>query len=282
MTSVLFYDGKPVETSMALGQMLELMWACYIRGKELGYNRIFVEWHNFITIRWFDDGSCISGMPPPSNRSLDGIKIINKGEKLYGLDKIIDINKEGSLYEGCPPLISERIRTRIYEEYLLNYYLKTGIKPKINIVKLDNLGKYIMFHYRYSEKTSQLDRNVPNEKYIEIIDFIRKNYPEYKIYKTGEKSDIDNLFDCDFGCFLYDTDKLINMVSNSKLYIGPLSGPISIAFFSQHPCIALLTKFNLERKTPYHRHYSEDTMFLNDFNSEKQEVKAYMDRILNG
>lgn len=277
---IYFHDKKHCKKFMAFGQMIELVWACYAKGKELGYDNIIIEWHDKISIGWTKEGTCISGMNPPEN-SITSLKVVPKGTIIENVDRYIDISESNVLYDDCPPLISnDKIRGFCYEEYLERYYKKTNIKPTIEISKSESKDKYILLHYRYSTQERQIPRNVSSKYYIDLIKLIRENYKEYKIYKIGELSEFDSLVDKKFGYFLKDTDKLINLVGNSSLYIGPLSGPISIAFFLQHPCIGILSDHNIIRNMEVKDYYSNDTIYINPINDYLNKIKEFMDKIL--
>lgn len=271
---IFFYDSKQCNKFMALGQTLEFIWACYSKGIELGYNEIIIEWHHRISIMWFDDGRCIQGMPKPKNNILP-ITFVRKGVYVNA-DKYIDISEQNSLYEGCPPLISNKsIIASTFENYLNNNRKTLSVtKTKTN--------PYILIHYRKSTKKSQQIRNILDEHYINIIKLVRKRFKEIPIYKIGEPSSFDDMFDRVYKYFLRDTTGLIDLVGNSTLYIGPLSGPISIAFFNNNDCIAMKSERedNIEYKKP---NYCSDNVKLISLREDYiEDINDFIDCIYEG
>lgn len=267
MKSIYFYDGSGYQKSMAFGQMIELMWACYTKGNELGYDDIYVEWHQPITIRWFNDGNAVYGMNCP-RKSVYPLKFVEKGIRINA-DECRDISKPDSLWNGCQPLISPYgIKSQPFIDYLNMYAEKYGksIKLELNDEKSPD-EKYILFHYRYSQQDRQKNRNIDIGYYEKIVDYLIEKFPAYKLYKIGEISDIDRKFDRVFGYFLRNTDRLFELINNCSYYVGPLSGPVGIAIAMQKPLIALLSERDVVAKEKMEKWYS-DKMKLIDFKGD--------------
>ena len=136
--------------------------------------------------------------------------------------------------------------------------------------------KYILLHYRYSEQDRQKNRNIPDEYYKNIISWLRKDYPQYKIYKIGEESGFDEMFDRGYGYFLSDTDKLFELVYNCSYYIGPLSGPISITWFMKKPTLSLLSDRDVKANEQMLNWYADTTKLIRLDGDYLKDINEHM------
>lgn len=274
MSSIHFFDSSQYKRTIAFGQMVDIAWACYNRGKELGYDDISVEWHNYITIRWFDSGVCMYGMNCPRN-DIYPLRFVKKGTYVNA-DKYIDLSKPDSLFVGCNPIFSEIGFSST--NTTIEYFNRLGNLYKMELKIQKPNTKYILFHYRKSEQKRQLSRNIDEKVYIDIINHLKRKYKDYKFYKIGEKSSFDNLFDICFGYFLSNTDGLFKLIYGSSAYIGPLSGPISIAWFSDIPTISLMSNRDISVNETKRAWHTDNIELVSTIDNYIYEIDNFMEK----
>jgi hypothetical protein len=224
MKIVRFIYNNDIYRFISLGQITSLLQACYFRGKELGYDRIFCDWYNRVTYpNWDDFGNFKGLLQKPKNGFLP-INIIDKIDRTpNNVDKI-------NISKGELVLLFNGNTQGAHYEYLNKYYKKNNEYPVFNIKK-DNVEPYILFHYRESPQLRQKYRNTPVDKWIEIFEKTKLKYgKELKYYKIGEPSPIDNRFDIVFDYFPEDITQLYRLINNSNMLVCSPSGPLSISF----------------------------------------------------
>jgi hypothetical protein len=240
MSNIYFFDGIHTQKSWALGQLLTLSHSCYIKGKELGYDNIYVEWHNNNSFLWFENGCKLGSIKCPKNNVLM-INYVEEYKKLNNIDKYIDLSKPDTLYDSCPPIMTFNKSSVIPSTiYLVDYFERTKKYPYVEYIKNNIKEKYILFHYRKSEQKKQFFRNLKDSDYLKILDIIREKYKDYKIYKVGEPCIFDNKFDRVFPYFTNNIDNLFELVANCSLYVGSTSGPWSLCLMMKTPMISMI------------------------------------------
>jgi hypothetical protein len=249
MSSIYYFENNPINQSWALGQLLHLGYACYINGRALGYDEIYVEWKDNNSYLWKENGTKLGDILCPKNTVLP-VKYLPQGDRPNS-DKYIDIGKPNSLYDGCPPIFRSN---KYILEYFKRFCSENKEYPFMEPIKDKSKCPYILFHYRKSEQQRQQYRNLPDEWYIDILNKLKELYGEkFKYYKIGEKSEFDNIFDKVYGYFPRNIDNMFKLIVNSELYIGSSSGPVSIPISTRHPMIILVknTKKELEESFFY-------------------------------
>lgn len=243
MKSIYFFDGKGIRKHCSFGQLIDIGISCYIRGKELGYDKIFVEWHDINSFLWTDEGTFLGNIKCPQNRVLP-ISFVDKGTKVDA-DKSIDISEWNSLYDGCPPLISSEMISAVPScNYLNKYYHEHNLSPFIELEK-NQVEPYILFHYRKSPQNRQKNRNLPDYIYLDIINILKEKFgTEFKYYKIGEKGPLDELCDKFFRYYPEDIDRLFEIIRDSFLYVGTPSGPHSFTRLIHHPLYMIVPDSN--------------------------------------
>lgn len=236
---ILFYSSIENQRFLALSDILMIPQSCYFKGKELGYDNISIQWFEKNAFSWNNDGSYLGNISIPKNSILP-IKFINDFQEDYDLK--IDISKPDSLYNGCPSLISKDINpTRICCSYLNKYYKDTGEKPVFNIPKTGKFGDFILLHYRHSNKEEQLVRNLDISYYISLIKKIKELYPNIKIWKIGERSPFDNMFDKKLPYFYNNFEELLDIINECKIFICSETGTLKVGHMFNIPIITLLS-----------------------------------------
>lgn len=276
--SVFFTKSIPTNFSIAYGQLYDIGWVCYIRGKQLGYKNVCVEWQNKNAFLWNDMGFCIAGMLKPNNTVLP-INYIEEGNEFENCDKIL-MNDSNIFWDGSPPLIenkSTHIGLIIYI-YLNLYKYTTGKYPFIPVDDR-NTGNYVVIHYRHSNKSNQQHRNIDSSKYIELIRYLREYHKEVKIVKIGEISPFDSIVDVVLPYFLFDQDKLYRIIASSKMFIGSDCGPQCISKSVGNPSLILCPDYKKatinwkKRKQDYGFEYLSD----DPFSFEDKSIQVNLD-----
>jgi len=265
---IYFYEENPINQSWALGQLLHLGYACYIKGKSLGYENIYVEWKNNNSYLWMNDGKKFGFITCPKNTVLP-VKYVPEGTDL-NVSKKIDIGVPNSLYEGCPPIFRSN---KYILEYLKLYCKENKKYPYMEPIREKLSNPYILFHYRHSEQDRQQFRNLPDEWYINILNKLKNKYGEkYKYYKIGEKSKFDKEFNIVYNYFPRNIDNMFKLIVNSSLYVGCSSGPVSIPISTKHPMIILVKDVKKEK---------DESFFYLDNNTQKVINYEEIDSINN-
>jgi len=225
---------------MGFGQMLMLTFACHMKAKELGYKYTICEWHDKVAYLWDNFGRCKGVIQTPRDWKWN-IKFVNKGVIPRRI-RSIDLSKEDSLYDGCPPIMSDKFIMVPYLDYLNKYYMDTNTYPVIPVSK-DTDEKYILFHYRHSEQDRQQYRNTPIKEFKEIYIKLKDEYGnKVKFKKFGEPSPIDNEFDEISDYKPNNIIDVFDLVNNSFMYVGGPAGSISLPYMFGIPTIILLDK----------------------------------------
>ncbi len=239
--TVYFYDGKKINRFMGFGQMTTLAQACYFRAKELGYKRVVCEWHNMVAYSWNNKG-WYKGLLNISSHGILPIIFVSKGTKGIRNSDMIDLSEPDSLFEGCPPIMSNKITMVPMFDYLNKYYRNTGIRPTFNIPK-DTDNPYILFHYRKSEQDRQKYRNTPLPEWKCLLKLFKDKYgKKFKFKKIGEISPLDNEFDEVIDYFNDDVQGLFKLVNNASLYVGSAAGPLALTYMLNIPTILFIDK----------------------------------------
>jgi hypothetical protein len=268
--SVYFYDGSKSEKCLAIGQLLVNAHACGIKGKELGYNKVYMEWKNKNSFRWFDDGTRWGDIKCPKNTVLP-IEFVEEETELLDTD-LIDISKPNMFFDCSNPLIyTDKASAVGGEEYLRYYWNKTGKYPNLDLNR--TIKPYVLLHYRFSEQQKQQFRNVPDEWYIKMIDLIRKYCPNLSLYKTGEKCSFEDKFDKIFGYFPRDIDRMFRLFSESKLHVGIPSGPWAIPNMGMNPMLIMChdPQFEITMHLPW---FIKETQYIFSPEKDKYENKV--------
>lgn len=243
--TVLFRKGQIQQQKMRLGEVFELIRACYFRGKELGYSNgdIYFEWPKRICF----DGTYRYGRyyPFPTHSELPIQFVDYENVDLSKFDKIYDLNQYGVFYENSPPIylpiltedmiLTDQIKCYIsHLSYLNKYYLETKERPIFNIPKdetVDNPSSilevkksYILFHVRIANWSEY--RNPDLNVYKDVVLKIKEIYGDkYEYWKCGETcNDIDSLFDRVLPYFK-ELDNVIKQFNNASLIVCADSGP---------------------------------------------------------
>jgi len=156
-------------------------------------------------------------------------------------DIVIDTTEKDSLYPGFGGI---DYSGHTFGFYPSKYYNDYKISPYLDLGKPSK--KYILFQWRdregfgYFKKNKELrNSSAPVMKYYLNI-FKRLYGDKYEMWKTGEESKIDNLFDRCISLQYDDLDKFIMTIYNSALYVGPSCGPLEyIKFFKHLPALVL-------------------------------------------
>lgn len=236
MTTSILFKNSNYHRHPAFGQMLEISLCCYVKGLELGYDNIYIEWQDIRSL-WDDYGNSLGGFNVPNSEGLP-FKFIGHNSKITA-DKIIDIGKPNCLYDGSKAIISPTgCSMEACQIYIKDYYKKYKKLPKIKLNKYTD-NPYVLIHYRESQKEKQKFRNVNSIWYLRLLRYIKKNY-DIDIYKVGELSRIDNLCDKVYNYCIRDSSEMYKLVSGCKLYIGCPSGPWIIPIYIRKPIISMV------------------------------------------
>jgi len=236
---ILFYSSQENQRFLAFGDIVTLIQSCYFKGRELGYNEVYLQWFEKNSFSWNDDGTNKGNLNIPGELILP-IKLID--DINIDCDLKIDLSKPNILFYGSPPIIHKDIKpTQICLSYLNKYYVDRKERPVFNIQKTGKFGDYILIHFRYSSNERQLNRNLDISYYKNLVMKIRELYPSIKIWKFGERSPIDNLFDRKFQYFYENLDNLFELTNESKIYISSECGALQLGHMFNIPMITLLS-----------------------------------------
>jgi len=285
MNRVYFWDSKRETNFMGLGQEITLMQCCYFRGMELNYDEVIFEWHDKVSYPGWSKDNTIKGLINcPQDNNLLPLRIVNKGTRISSRIDRIDLSESNSLYDGCPPIMTKDYKMKQTHKYLNDYYSKTNIRPILSIDKNSN-EKYILFHYRESDKESQIPRNTPYNDWKRLFEILKEEYGnEYKFKKIGEPSKLDGEFDEVFDYFPDNVERLFEIINNSSLYIGGAAGPITLTFLFGILGILLLdskSKFSYIGETNAHKWVdSKNYLYLieneYDINRDKDDIFSFI------
>jgi hypothetical protein len=204
--------------------------ACYLKGKELGYNDVYIVFPRFgyDKLKWDVSEKARNWQRTEFSpwTYLPRDKKINFN--IY--DKIIDTSKPNSFYDGFPGLHEH---AWFFYKYPDIYYLKTGKKPHLEVNKDDNNKRYILFQYRDSRLGALAKKKVTSTKeFHQVFNILKEQLNDrYEFWKTGEKSPIDNKFDKILPPMFEDIDGFARVIRNSSMFIGGHSGPRAFAYF---------------------------------------------------
>ncbi len=197
---------------------------------------------------------------------------------IHTFSSIEELTKQ-SFYKKSFFLFKEKVlknqKAQIYYFNFLNISFRFLLKNKeedfliSKLVKIpDSLSNFfklnsdnICISFRYSNKNSPLyelekTRNTSEAEFIKVIQSIRENYPNKKIFVLSDKEGsaffkkvaIENSIDCHFSKDFFD-DFLLDaeLILNSKLFIQLNGGGISpVAFFSKIPYLICAKNTNFE------------------------------------
>jgi len=217
---------------IGVGEVCSIIQCCYFRSKELGYDKVFMEWP-LVVFLWNDKGTFEYYVECPKD-TIFPITFVPKGSKLARSVDIIGLDKRGVFFEDSDPLIMHNPPSNFpYFEYLNKYFLDHKEYPVIHIEK-DKTEPYVLFHIRKTKLTRGQIRNSKDEDFQILIDLVRK-YTSYKLYKIGEPCSLDNQFDKVFTYFNDNINELFKIVNNSILFVGNSSGPLTLAYMLDVP-----------------------------------------------
>jgi len=224
MSSVIFRVNGRYQHRIRFGETATLIQACYFRGKELGYDDIYMEWP---LKSMFSDiyGNRINIKCPPNE--LLPIKFIHRLEfNKYQYNKNVGLDEYNSFYKDSPPVFEKNKTCFIgFYSFLNKYYLETGKKPIFNIKK-DKLDKpYIIFHFRWSNNHSP-ERNPRVSSYMKIFNMIKEKYGnKYEIWKSGEPNKmLERKCDKTIPYYNDNLNEQIKVINNSSLVVSPGCG----------------------------------------------------------
>jgi hypothetical protein len=238
MNPVYFKNIDDVQRYIGVGEMCSIIHSCYFRAKELGYDKIFIEWP-LIVYLWKNDGMFSYCVHCPKETIFFPIIFVEKGTKLMKSIPILGLDKKGMLFEDSDPLIMHDPPPNFPPfEFLNKYFIEHGERPTIHIEK-EKQEPYILFHIRKAKISRGLSRNSREEDFIKIFNILKSTYPNYKYYKIGEESYIDSKFDKIFPYYNENINELFKLVNNSTLFIGNSSGPMTLAYMLDIPTIII-------------------------------------------
>jgi len=227
MKKVAFIGHKGLNRGSGFGDVFSNAAACWIAGKQSGYQEISVTYPTITTT----DGSLEGINFSNQNTGYLPWKYIDQDKEDLSLyDKVININEKNVLYDGFPG-------NNINGYYMIIcssvYHNRTGIQPYIDI-KRDTSKKYILFHWRQFD--TELDkmkmiRNSDPIAFRTIYKYLKKIYgDEYEFWKMGEFSGIDHKFDRIIEPE-YDMNNCVKTIANSSLCVVPQSSSSEIAYY---------------------------------------------------
>jgi len=221
--------GKQVR--MRMGEFVEMVHSCYIKGKDLGYadGNMFFEWPHRIAFNSEYRYPTYKFMQFPGYSILPIDYVKRNNVKKSDYDEVFNLNKADMFYKGSPAIynIIDGKFTRNHTGFM-NYpnihYFKTGEKPIIKIPK-DKLKKpYILIHTRLANWSEY--RNPKIESYHKILDLLEPYRDTYEIWQTGEKcKSVEKRCDNTVPPHPEDINKFLRIVNNSSMIIGCNSGP---------------------------------------------------------
>jgi hypothetical protein len=271
MKTVYFYDGKERNKSYSVGLLASTIHSTYIWSRLNNYDEEIFEWPNKIPYpHWINSKGTLN---IPTEFIIPYIRFVEKGTKLNSLS--IDISKDNCLYEGGRPLTNKIFYNC---EYLNKVFEKTGKYPIISFPK----KKYILFHNRQSPEIKQFIRNTPVNLLNDFLEDLKQRYSDYKFYKIGESSKIDDKFDKVFPYFSNEIYKLFELVARASLFIGNESGPAYMSYMFDTPSIILQdkqTEENLKNSPIYDWTHKDNILRVNIKESFKDRREFY-DRII--
>ena len=138
-----------------------------------------------------------------------------------------------------------------------------------DILKKEKLKdeNFVVFHIITESK----ERAWQGEKWIKIVQFIKKDLPNYKVVFIGSKEDHSKIEK------ILGNEKIINLagktnliqtmllIDKAKLFVGLDSGPMHLASLTKTPIVALFEKIKVGN---FHPNRKENTFIL-----EKNEIK---------
>jgi len=237
MRAVYFKNIKDEKRFIGVGEVISIIHSCYFRAKELGYEKIFIEWP-LVVYLWDDIGNYTYCIYCPKNTILP-IEFMPKGTRLAKNVEIKGLDEFNMLFDGSDPLIMHDPPPNFPPfEYLNKYYIENNIYPIIKIEK-EKVDKYVLFHLRKTKVSRGIDRNSNIKDFLSILNLLKDKYPNYKYYKIGEETEIDEKFDKCFSYFNEDINELFKLVNNTSLFIGCSSGPMTLAYMLDIPTIII-------------------------------------------
>ena len=274
--TILFKNGSNFK-STSFGQMVEISIYCYIRGLELGYDDIYIEWQNIRTL-WDDYGRCISGFKLPKDDELPFSYVTNDTDKEF--DKVIDISERDIFYDGSEPVITDNgCKIKSIQTYIKDYIDRKGT-PYIKLRHNDK-QRYILINYRHSSKSKQQFRNVDEIWYLKLIRYIKRNY-NISVYKTGESSRIDSLCDKVFGYSTENPSEMYSLMNDCIMYIGSPAGPWILSIFLNKPSLLMVRDkyiYDLEKSGMCGVLNNNQSLIITDKNNYKEMLK-FIDNVM--
>lgn len=241
MKTVYFCDKNRTRRYVALGQMVSMIHSCYIKAKELEYDRIIFEWHDMVAYPYWTSDNTYGGLLGCPGKGILPITFVPKGSSVIKSADVIDISQSDILYDGSPPIISNPMNQGPHTSYLNYYYEKYGKRPTIDIDKSTE-KPYILFHYRESTQKRQLIRNTPYQEFKKLFRIIKDNDDEHdELRKIGEPSMLDSDFDVSYD-YLASVQELFKIINNASLLICSPSSMLQMAYMFGVPAIILSNK----------------------------------------
>jgi len=279
MTSILFKNSNR-HRSIAIGQFIQIITCCYLKAKELDCDEIYMEWIN-TRFLWDDMGNSIDGFGYQSDTILPFI-FLNVGEEV-NTDITIDIGLPNSLYDGCEPLIDRDFcKLNPSSIYILDYTTRNKKLPRIYMDRKETKEKYILIHYRKSTKKGHEFRKINDEWYVKLVEYLRSKY-NYKIYKIGEQSPFEDIFDRRFPYFTRNFNRLMELINNCELYITCPTGPWGFAVYFDKPMIAIATEksYNIELDVSKKILNDNQLLVIDDFKN-RGIIENHINKVLGG
>lgn len=251
--NVLFHFGlNDLPRPCRIGEMMSLAHACYIRGKELGYenNHIFMEWP---PIKYnINKGPANKFFFIKPKNTILPIHFVSSIEELsLSSLTVIDLNKSNSLYDGCPPYSIGERKSYLAYNYLNKYVEENETDPEI-IIPSGHTKFTVLIHIRYSYYSQ--DRNTDLGVIENLIIELRKKFANKillnctgDVYKS-ELKDIFNLnmFDNVYSPKIRNLDEFFDLVNKSNVFIGPSAGVNDIARIFGKPRVILLGNLDID------------------------------------
>ena len=238
MSSVHFYYGELHKSLPSFGNLAAISHACYARGKELGFDDIYIDWIPKNAFLWNENLSYKGNIRIPRGNFLP-FKYVIPNDKIK-VDKNIDISKSNSLFDGCPPLRGEVFSDFICYSYLNKLYEETGNYQELNIKKSNNEPN-VIFHHRESGMNKQRIRNVKQEYIKDLFDNFKDRYP-IKYYKNGEETNFDNEFDIILPYHFNKIYRLLRIFNNTNLFVSGVCGVLEWTKMLGIPSIFIIPK----------------------------------------
>lgn len=120
-----------------------------------------------------------------------------------------------------------------------------------------------------------LERQYPKKKYIELIEFLLKEYP-YKIMILGSSNEDEIKFNKEIVDMCTNDTIIINLtgkssilqmnylIKNSKLFIGNDSGPANIAYLVAPKSLVFFGSVDYENRLPLNTHLKQNILALDE------------------